>query len=185
MLFQLYFTSFAQALAFIAPNVMLASILFATFFSFVVVFCGVVQPPSELPYFWHEWMFPLSPFTHIIEGMMGNTLHGQPVRCNPDDFNQIVPPAGQSCQQYLSNFTSTLADPAVVGHGYFEEGPNGVCNYCSMREGEDYLRSIELSSANRFKDLGYLVAYIAFNYLVAFALYYLFRVHRWKRTKRN
>ena len=184
MLFQMFFTSFAQALAFISPNPMIASVLFSTFFSFVIIFCGVVQPPGQLPYFWRKWMFPLSPFTHIVEGMMGNALYLEKVRCSPEEFNQIVPPAGQSCQQYLRNFTSSLDQPAVPGAGYYEEA-SGVCNFCSMRQGEDYLRSIELSSSNRFKDLGYLVAYIAFNYLVAYAMYYFFRVHRWKRTKRS
>ncbi|WFD34807.1 hypothetical protein MCUN1_001651 [Malassezia cuniculi] len=184
MLFQLFFSSGAQALALIAPNAMIASILFSTFFSFVIVFCGMVQPPSQLPYFWRSWMFPLSPFTHIVEGMMGNALHSEPVRCTPDEFNHIVPPAGQTCQEFLGNFSSTLDQPPVTGAGYFEDGANGVCNFCAMREGEDYLRSIQLSSANRFKDFGYLVAYIAFNYLLAFALYYLFRVHRWKHAKR-
>ena len=184
MLFQLFFTSFAQALAFISPNAMIASVLFSTFFSFVIIFCGVVQPPDQLPHFWRVWMFPLSPFTHIVEGMMGNALFKERVRCAPGEFNQIVPPAGQTCNQYLGNFTSSLEEPPVPGNGYYEDA-SGACNYCAMREGEDYLRSIMLSSENRYKDLGYLVAYIAFNYLVAFALYYLFRVHRWKRVKRS
>ena len=116
--------------------------------------------------------------------MMGNALFKERVRCAPGEFNQIVPPAGQTCNQYLGNFTSSLEEPPVPGNGYYEDA-SGACNYCAMREGEDYLRSIMLSSENRYKDLGYLVAYIAFNYLVAFALYYLFRVHRWKRVKRS
>lgn len=185
MLFQLFYSSLAQAIAFVSPNAMIASVLFSTFFSFVIVFCGVVQPPKQLPYFWHKWMFPLSPFTHIVEGMMGNALAGEAVHCAADEFNQINPPDGKSCQEYLGNFTTTLDQPLVPGAGYFEQRSDGLCNYCPLRQGEDYLQSIELSSANRFKDLGYLVAYIAFNYLVAFTLYYLFRVHRWHHAKRT
>ena len=51
-----------------------------------------------------------------------------------------------------------------------------------MRRGEDYLTSIEMHSRYRFRDLGILCAYIGFNLMLAFALYYLFREHRWKKA---
>jgi ABC-type multidrug transport system permease subunit len=44
-----------------------ASTLFAALFSFVLIFCGVTQPPPQMPYFWRSWMPPLSPFTYFIE----------------------------------------------------------------------------------------------------------------------
>ncbi|WFD29917.1 hypothetical protein MSPP1_000931 [Malassezia sp. CBS 17886] len=183
MLFQLYFASFAQATATVSPNALIASILFSTFFSFVIVFCGVVQPPPQMPYFWRSWMFRLSPFTWIIEGMLGNAIFDKPVRCTDVELNSIVPPSGMSCEQYLKNFSSTLAQPAVPGAGYYEPAPDGTCSFCAMREGEDYMDSILLDSSRRFRDLGFLVAYIAFNFFLYFALYYLFRIHRWKREK--
>ena len=67
ILFQSYYQFFAQAIAAISPNAMIASILFSTLFSFVIVFCGVVQPPPLLPDFWKNFTFPLSPFKYIIE----------------------------------------------------------------------------------------------------------------------
>ncbi len=54
MLFELYFASFAQWVAAFSANAMISSVLFSTFFSFVIVFNGVVQPPAQLPYFWRS-----------------------------------------------------------------------------------------------------------------------------------
>lgn len=65
-----------------SPNPLVASILFSTFFSFVIIFCGVVQPPPQLPYFWRSWMFHLSPFTYLIEGFLGNAIGGKPIICS-------------------------------------------------------------------------------------------------------
>ena len=49
-----------------------------------------------------------------------------------------------------------------------------------MRKGEDYLSSIKLKSESRFRDIGFMFAYIVFNYLLYVGLYYLMRVHNWK-----
>ena len=184
MLFQLYYSSFAQAVATISPNAMIASMLFATLFSFVIVFCGVVQPPPQLPYFWRKWMFRLSPFTWIVEGMMGNFIHDQPVQCEPDEFNVLYPPSGMSCDDYLGDFSWTFDKaPPESRTGYYEQGPNGTCRYCMMRHGEDYLQSILLDSSHRYRDIGFIIAYIAFNYGLYIFLYYIFRVHKWRMPK--
>ena len=190
MIFQIYFASFAQAVATVAPNAMIASVLFSTLFSFVMVFCGVIQPPRQLPYFWREWMFYLSPFTWLIESMMGNFIHDKVVRCLPDELNDVPTPPGTSCEQHM-DFTVSLSradqsplDGSLPGFGYYVAGQNGSCQFCSMRKGEDYLSSIKLKSENRFRDIGFMFAYIVFNYLLYVGLYYLMRVHNWKSPSR-
>lgn len=182
MLFQIYYQTFAAAIAAMSPNPMIASILFSTFFSFVIIFCGVVQPPPQLPYFWRVWMFPLSPFTYLIEGMLGAVLNDQPVRCAPNEYNAITPPPGQSCAQYLANFVTDLQGPNL-GTGYYIEGSDGTCDYCQFRVGNDYLRSINMNAAYRFRDLGIICAYIAFNILLCFALFYFFRIFKLSNLK--
>lgn len=37
---------------------------------------GVVQPVSALPTFWSSWMYHLTPFTYLIEGLVSNALGG-------------------------------------------------------------------------------------------------------------
>ncbi|CDU25412.1 probable SNQ2-ABC transporter involved in multidrug resistance [Sporisorium scitamineum] len=177
MLFQIYYQTFAAAIAAMSPNPMIASILFSTFFSFVIVFCGVVQPPPLLPYFWRSWMFVASPFTYLLEGMLGAVLNDKPVRCTFNEYNTILPPPGQTCAQYLGNFVTSLNGPNL-GTGYYIDGPNGSCEYCRFRMGNDYLRSISLNASHRYRNLGIICIYIVFNIALCFALFYLFRIFR-------
>lgn len=50
MLFELFYVSFGQLVAAMAPNELLASLLLPVFFLFIVSFCGVVVPYAGLPY---------------------------------------------------------------------------------------------------------------------------------------
>jgi ABC-type multidrug transport system ATPase subunit len=50
-LFELYLPTFGQMLAAIAPNDFVASLLVPIFFTFVILFSGVLVPPAGLPYF--------------------------------------------------------------------------------------------------------------------------------------
>ena len=182
MLFQLYYCTFAQAMAAISPNAMIASILFSTFFSFVVIFCGVVQPPDLLPSFWKAWMYLVSPFFWIMEGMLGNAVGGVDVHCAADEMQRIIPPTGESCMDYLRGFSSPQGDPAG-GTGYFEQQTDGSCLYCQYRRGDDYLSSVRMHASGRYRDLGIIIAYIAFNTALLFGLFYLFRIHKWGSNK--
>ena len=184
MLFQLYYCTFAQAMAAISPNAMIASILFSTFFSFVVVFCGVVQPPDLLPSFWRAWMYLVSPFFWIMEGMLGNAVGGVDVHCLPEEMNTINPPAGQTCDQYLNGFTSPQGDPRG-GNGYFEQQSDGSCLFCQYRMGDQYLSTVRMDAAGRYRDLGIIVAYIVFNVALLFGLFYLFRIRKWSSPSRK
>ena len=71
----------------------------------------------------------------------------------------------------------------LPGFGYYIQESNGSCSFCSMRRGEDYLTSIKMSSRYRFRDIGIMFAYCGFNLLLLSALYYLFRVFKWRREK--
>ncbi|WFD00124.1 hypothetical protein MYAM1_002870 [Malassezia yamatoensis] len=182
MLFQLYYCTFAQAMAAISPNAMIASILFSTFFSFVVIFCGVVQPPDLLPSFWRAWMYLVSPFFWIMEGMLGNAVGGVDVHCLDEEMQQINPPAQQTCAQYMQGFSSPQGDPAG-GTGYFKQQSDGSCLYCQYRRGDDYLATVRMHASGKYRDLGITLAYIAFNTALLFGLFYLFRIHKWKSMR--
>ena len=177
MLFQLYYVSFAQTVAILSANALLASMLYSTLFSFVVVYCGVMQPPGQMPHFWSSWMFYLSPFTWFVEGMFGDAVKGKPVRCAPMEMNRIYPPSGQSCDSYLGNFTSSLNQPAKPGTGYYETAPDGSCLYCTYREAEDYINNIWMHSKNEYRDIGLVIVYIIFNFFLMFGIYAIVRTN--------
>ncbi|WFD27171.1 hypothetical protein MNAN1_002167 [Malassezia nana] len=187
MLFQFFYCTFAQSMAAISPNAMISSILFSTFFSFVILFCGVVQPPPQLPTFWRSWMFRLSPFTWIMEGILGNAIGGSQVECAPDELQEIIPPEGLSCADYLRGFTSERGS-RERSIGYFTELPNQHCGFCRFRFGDDYLTSVEMEASGKYRDLGLICAYIAFNTALVFGLFWLFRVYKFgkgRQSKKN
>ena len=177
MLYQLYYVSFAQAVAIVSANALLASMLFSTLYSFLVVFCGVMQPPGQMPYFWHSWMFYLAPFTWIIEGMFGDSIKNKPIRCAPEEMNRINPPPGQSCHAYMRGFTAPLSQLDKPGMGYYEVAQDGSCMYCTNRRAEEYINNIWMHSKNEYRDIGLVIAYIAFNFLLMFGLYAVARTN--------
>ncbi|CAO1615133.1 unnamed protein product [Parajaminaea phylloscopi] len=188
--FEIYWSTFAAAIATIAPSPMLASILFSTLFSFVIVFCGVVQVPALMPYFWRSWMTVLTPFTYLLEALLGNTLGDLPVRCSAAEFNTVIPPAGQDCRTYLGQFSSTLQE-APVGQGYYQQNGDGSCSYCQYREGSTFLTSLSapplyFSVDHRFRNIGIIIAYCAFNTALLLGFCYLrFREPKAKKQVQN
>ena len=181
MIFQLHLQSLSQAAAAVAPNAMIASMTYATFFAELLIFCGVVQPPDQMPYFWRSWMFYLSPFTYIIEGLLGDAQRDKDIYCAPEEYNRVFPPGGQTCEQYLGNFSTLLGSGIEHGVGYFKDAADGNgCDYCSMRKGAEYLASIKMDGSNRYRDIGILFAFTAFNFICVFAFYYIFRTAKWR-----
>ncbi|KAG1908066.1 uncharacterized protein F5891DRAFT_998676 [Suillus fuscotomentosus] len=41
---------------------------------------GVVQPFNELD--WRKWMYRVSPYTYIIEGLLGQAIGGDSIKCS-------------------------------------------------------------------------------------------------------
>ena len=191
MLYQLFYASLAQALAALSPNSTIASILFSSLFSFLAVFCGVLQPPASMPYFWRSWMYHLDPLTYILEGILGPVLGSKVIRCTDSEYSTIIPPSGQSCEAYLEDFSVPLsaldASPSsrtFPGSGYFLSRSDGNCEFCAYRTGDDYLSTSGYSAHAYGRDLGIIVAYIAFNFALCLGAYWLFRVAKFKRMQK-
>jgi hypothetical protein len=119
---------------------------------------------------------------------MGNILSDQPIRCAPVELSQITPPAGQTCDQYLANFSVNLntlsptgGAAGATGSGYYFPNADETCSYCQYREGYDFLDSLTLNGAFRFRDIGILFAYIAFNIFLIYAVFWVFRIAKFSR----
>ncbi|GAA6001439.1 uncharacterized protein JCM10292_006254 [Rhodotorula paludigena] len=172
VLFELYFPTFAQAVASFSPTPMAASVLFSTLFSFVIIFNGVVQPYAQLPYFWRSWMYRLTPFTYLIEGLVANAMGGVRLSCTYPQFQIVVPPGGQDCAAYLSEF-------AARSGGYSEVLPDGSCGYCTYASGDAYLATLNMSFSHRWRNTGFFIAYIIFNIFAVFLGFYLYSIVDW------
>ncbi|CEI61328.1 Brefeldin A resistance protein [Fusarium venenatum] len=161
LLFELYYTSFGQAIAAFAPNELLASLLVPIFFLFVVSFCGVVVPPEGLPTFWREWMYWLTPFHYLLEAFLAAVIHNQPVRCEQGEFARFEPPSGQSCAEYTKSFIE-------MAGGYVQTGENGICEFCQYEVGDQFGASFSVYYRHIWRDFGIFCAFIAFNYAVVY-----------------
>lgn len=160
VLFTMWYTTFGLAIQNVAPNAMLGSLIFAIFFSFCMQFCGVLQPPAIMPYFWRSWMFHLTPFRYYIEATMSSVVLPIDVKCAQSELATITPPPGQTCAEYLADFTSYFESPTPHGQGYYVDQPDGTCGYCQYRKGTDYLVSLQADAAHRFRDIGIFISYV-------------------------
>lgn len=175
ILFQCFWTFLAVTVQNMgASNSMIGGVIFSLLFSVTIVFSGVVQPPPLMPTFWKAWMTHLSPFTYYIEAVTGALLTGNRIVCAPKELATIHPPANQTCDQYLSNFSSPFDDPNPTGKGYYVSNPDGTCGYCQYRYQTEFLTNDSLNANMRFRDIGIFCAYIAFNFVLAFVMFYLF-----------
>jgi len=138
-------------------------------FSLSLIFCGVLQTPQALPGFW-IFMYRVSPFTYLVEGMLSTAVANQRVTCAANEYVTFQPPAGQTCQAYMAPYISTAG-------GYLED-PNATtdCNFCTYESTNVFLTGVSASYSHYWRDFGILWVYIIFNICAAVMIYWLARV---------
>lgn len=170
MLFELWWSTFGQVMAALSPNAQTATTFSTLFASFVITFNGVLQPLRQLISFWH-WMYYLSPYTWLISGLMSNSVSGLKVVCSTTEINVFNPPKGQTCLDYAGAF---------IKHAGAIYNPNATtaCQYCRYSIGDQYLATVNMSYADRWRNLGLLCVYIIFNATMVFVAFWLTKVVR-------
>ncbi|KAF9076400.1 ABC transporter [Rhodocollybia butyracea] len=169
VIFPFYYVSFADAVAAMVPNAEIAALLFSLLFSFVLTFNGVLQPFSQLG--WWQWMYHLSPYTYVIEGLLGQAIGKQSITCSDVELVTLEPPSGQTCSQYMSNYINFA--------GGYLTNPDATsnCHFCSTATTDQFLEaSFNISYAHRWRDIGFLCAYILFNIACIYAFTWFFRI---------
>ncbi|KAF9449781.1 pleiotropic drug resistance ABC transporter [Macrolepiota fuliginosa MF-IS2] len=184
IIYPLYYSTISLAIAATAPNAEIAGLLFSTLFSFVIAFNGVMQPFRELH--WWKWMYRLSPYTYLIEGLLGQALGRQSIECSAIEFVQLNPPSGMTCAQYLNPFISAA--------GGYLTNPDATttCNFCSMSTADQFLASgFNIFYDHAWRNFGFMIVYIVFNIVVFFGFTYIFRIHtgsflpKFNKTKKS
>jgi ABC-type multidrug transport system permease subunit len=163
MFFQMWISTFGQAMAALAPNPQTASTFTTLSASFAILFSGVLQPISQLISFWH-WIYRASPYTYVIGGMVSNALHGVSVNCTPQEINHFSPPAGQTCGEYAGAFTRSrgnLLNPSATDD----------CRYCRYKNSDEYLAYLEISYGDRWRNIWLMAVYVVFNMCLALGLF--------------
>ncbi|KAG5716666.1 Brefeldin A resistance protein [Termitomyces sp. T112] len=169
VMFPLYYTSFAMFVAAMTPSAEIAALLFSVLFSFVLTFNGVIQPFAELG--WWKWMYRLSPYTYLMEGLVGQALGRKPVVCSPVELVSLNPPSGQTCQDYLQTF--------INNSGGYVTNPTATsgCQFCAFATTDQYLEStFNIFYSHHWRNFGIFIAYVIFNIASIYVFTYVCRI---------
>ncbi|KAG0172189.1 hypothetical protein DFQ30_011013 [Apophysomyces sp. BC1015] len=154
-----------------SPNV--AATIDPSVICILILFCGLMQPASAIPHFWKSWIYWLDPFHYYLEGMVVNELENINIICTEADLVKFYPPPGQTCGEYLTNFIQFGAP------GYLSN-PNAtqpeLCGYCAYKSGKEfYTTQLEWDGSHKWRNLGFLIAFLIFNVIVLIGLVFLKR----------
>lgn len=165
--YQVYHTSFSQALAIVSPNAETAAMLTVLFYTFILAFSGVLQPLRQLATFWH-FAYYVSPFTWLVSAMMSVGVHDVPVQCAAAEINIFQPPEGQTCGDYAGAFAN--ASMAVL----YNPVASKDCQFCQFSVADVYLAALNMSYSERWRNFGLLLAYTVFNVAAFTCCFYLY-----------
>jgi ATP-binding cassette subfamily G (WHITE) protein 2 (PDR) len=147
-------------------------------FSLTLIFCGVLAGPSTLPGFW-IFMYRLSPFTYLVSGMMSTGLANTKVVCAEIEYLHFNPPSGETCQSYLSNYINELGGYVLNGSATTD------CSYCTLSNTNTFLAGVNSFYDQRWRNFGLMWVYIGFNAAAAVFLYWLARVPKNTKAKKD
>ncbi|OAL34840.1 hypothetical protein AYO20_05800 [Fonsecaea nubica] len=137
-------------------------------FSLTLVFCGVLVGPKALPGFW-IFMYRVSPFTYLIDGMLSTSVAHTTVTCAANEYLHFAAPAGQTCAEYMRAYM------AVAG-GYLQDPSGSNCSYCQIATTDDFLATVSSNPDHMWRNFGLMWPYIVFNVFGAVFFYWLARV---------
>lgn len=166
IVYQFYHSSFSQMIAMVAPNAETAAMLTILFYTFILAFSGVVQPLVQLIKFWH-FAYYVSPFTWLVSALMATGTHNTSVQCSAVEVNVFQPPEGKTCGEYASTFA------AVAGGAVYNPQATSDCQYCRYAVADVFLQAYNMVWDDRWKNLGFLWVYTAFNVFAFFVAYWL------------
>ncbi|CAG9988090.1 unnamed protein product, partial [Clonostachys byssicola] len=146
-MFMLFTSTFSHFAITWMPTAEVAGVLAALLWIFSLVFCGVAIPPVDFPNFW-RWMFPVSPATYLVGGVMSAAIGGANVTCSTAEILHLIPPANSTCGAFLSEFADTA--------GGFLLNPESTdeCRYCPLRTTDQFLSRFEIYIKDSWRNFG-------------------------------
>jgi ATP-binding cassette subfamily G (WHITE) protein 2 (PDR) len=124
-------------------------------------------------------MYRVSPFSYIVSGMMATGIANTKVVCADKEYLHFNPPSGQSCQAYL--------DPYINAFGGYLRDVNETtnCSFCPISETNDFLAQVNSFYSQRWRNWGLTWAFVAFNIAGAVFMYWLVRVPKKVKAKKE
>ncbi|KAL8922410.1 MAG: hypothetical protein Q9172_003566 [Xanthocarpia lactea] len=150
-------------------------------FSLTLIFCGVLAGPSTLPGFW-IFMYRVSPFTYLINGMLAVGIANTEVECSEIEYSTFNPREGETCAEYLREY---IYEPALRGGYVRNPDATSQCQFCSAQSTNVYLEQLSSQYSTRWRNFGIMWAFIIFNIGAALLLYWLARVPRKQKVQES
>ncbi|GAA5952195.1 hypothetical protein JCM10213_004061 [Rhodosporidiobolus nylandii] len=160
LLTELFAVTMGQAVAALAPTIYAAAMTNPLLLVIFSLFCGVTVPKPNMPYFWRSWLYYLDPFTWLISGLTSNELHNLPITCRDREYRTIMPPAGQTCSDWLQ--------PYISAAGGYVANPNDTadCRFCQYSVGDEFYTPLDMDFGQRGNYIGYFFTFCVFNCLL-------------------
>jgi len=103
-------------------------------------------------------MYRLSPFTYLVEGLIGYAVGRQDVNCSPVEFVSLEPPSGLTCEQYMAPYLS-------MAGGYLSNPTaTSACSLCAVRTSDDLIgRTFNIFYDHHWRNAGIVIGFSFFN----------------------
>ncbi|KAI8885476.1 hypothetical protein K501DRAFT_293450 [Backusella circina FSU 941] len=161
-------------IAALSESPLTAAVINPLIISILILFAGLMQAPSEMPHFWKSWMYWGVPFHYYIEGLAVNELEHVVVQCTNSDLLKFSPPPSMDCGEYMTNFFLYGAPGYITNASATDE-----CEYCPFKSGKEfYTMRFDWSENHKWRNVGILFGFFAFNVIVFIILVYLKRKPR-------
>jgi ABC-type multidrug transport system permease subunit len=122
-------------------------------------------------------LYYLDPFNYLMSSLMVFTTWDKPVTCKPNEVALFDPPAGQTCQEYLSAYQSGMGSATNL----LNPNDTSACQVCQYTTGADYLRTLNLDEKYfGWRNAGLVVVFV----FGIYGLVYLMMKLRTKQTKK-
>ncbi|KAK9470227.1 ABC-2 type transporter-domain-containing protein [Dipodascopsis tothii] len=169
LLFYIFTSTFAHMVVAGVDLADTAANLSNLMFTMCLLFCGVLASPSVMPHFW-IFMYRVSPFTYLVEGMLAVGLANTEVVCDPLELVHITPRAGATCGEYMSDYI------AINGGKVTNPSSTDTCYFCTASDTNVFLASVTTKYSHRWRNFGLMFVYIIANVVGAFFFYWFWRV---------
>ena len=170
----LFQSSWGQWIGAFAPSFTVISNILPFFFVVYGLFNGVMRPYSALPSVWRYTLYYLNPSTYWIAGVLGVTLHNQPVVCKPAETVVFNSPPGQTCQTYAGTFASS------VGGYLLNPDATAGCMFCPFKSGDQYLTTLSIKTSDKWRNFGVFLGFCFSNWALIYFFVWTVRIKKWK-----
>lgn len=175
MLFFLFMASWGQWICAFAPSFTVISNVLPFFFVMVNLFNGIVRPYAAYPSFWKYWMYYINPVTWWLRGVLSAVLPSVQITCTQQETTQFNPPPGQTCLSYAGTFVNNIAQSGYLVNPH----DSSDCQYCPYRNGEEYMRKLNVHPGDKWRGFGIFLAFVLTNWFLVYFFVYTVRVRGW------